>query len=51
MVGRVTKAHMASTRRDLSERQLLGEDRLYEDFVAQSCCTPGRHAGSTARRE
>ncbi|CAN0294672.1 unnamed protein product, partial [Ectocarpus sp. 13 AM-2016] len=27
MVGRVTKAHMASTCRDLSERQLLGEDR------------------------
>ncbi|CAM9877502.1 unnamed protein product [Ectocarpus sp. 8 AP-2014] len=35
MVGRVTKAHMASTRQDLSERQLLGEDQLHEDFVAQ----------------
>ncbi|CAM9198523.1 unnamed protein product [Ectocarpus sp. 13 AM-2016] len=35
MVGRVTKAHTASTRQDLSERQLLGEDRLHEDFVAQ----------------
>ncbi|CAN0009077.1 unnamed protein product [Ectocarpus sp. 6 AP-2014] len=35
MVLRVTKAHMASTRKDLSERQLLEEDRLHEDFVAQ----------------
>ncbi|CAN0429221.1 unnamed protein product, partial [Ectocarpus sp. 12 AP-2014] len=51
MVGRVTNAHMASTRQDLSERKLIGEDRLYEDFVPQSCRTPGRHAGSTARRE
>ncbi|CAM9732261.1 unnamed protein product [Ectocarpus sp. 8 AP-2014] len=46
MVWRATKAHVASARQDLSERQLLGEDRLHEDFVAQ-----GRHAGSTARRE
>ena len=26
---------MASTRQDLSERQILGEDRLHEDFVAR----------------
>ncbi|CAN0284161.1 unnamed protein product, partial [Ectocarpus sp. 13 AM-2016] len=46
MVGRVTKAHMASTRRDLSERQLLGEDRLYEDFVAQVVTPAQLHAAN-----
>ena len=35
VMWRYTKAHMQSTRSDLSEGQLLGEERLHEDFLAQ----------------
>ncbi|CAB1106918.1 unnamed protein product [Ectocarpus sp. CCAP 1310/34] len=35
VMWRYTKAHMQSTREDLSEGQLVGEDRLHEDFLAQ----------------
>ncbi|CAN0466224.1 unnamed protein product [Ectocarpus sp. 12 AP-2014] len=35
---------MASTRQDLSERQLLGEDRLHEDFVAWAVTPALLHA-------
>ncbi|CAB1106873.1 unnamed protein product [Ectocarpus sp. CCAP 1310/34] len=35
VMWRYTKAHMQSTREDLSEGQLVGEARLHEDFLAQ----------------
>ncbi|CAB1118222.1 unnamed protein product [Ectocarpus sp. CCAP 1310/34] len=35
VMWRYTKTHMQSTREDLSEGQLVGEDRLHEDFLAQ----------------
>ncbi|CAB1104444.1 unnamed protein product [Ectocarpus sp. CCAP 1310/34] len=44
VMWRYTKAHMQSTREDLSEGQLVGEDRLHEDFLAQFMTGPRRHA-------
>ncbi|CAB1111312.1 unnamed protein product [Ectocarpus sp. CCAP 1310/34] len=35
VMWRYTKTHMQLTREDLSEGQLVGEDRLQEDFLAQ----------------
>ncbi|CAM9792190.1 unnamed protein product [Ectocarpus sp. 12 AP-2014] len=46
IVSVLTKAHMASTRQDLSERQLLGEDPLHEDFVAQVVTPALLHAAN-----
>ncbi|CAN0516301.1 unnamed protein product, partial [Ectocarpus sp. 12 AP-2014] len=46
VMWRFTKAHMQSTRQDLSEGQLLGEERLHEDFLAQVITPALLHAAN-----